>query len=620
VPDTERDRDLLRRTAAALHSVDMHALDATLAAPPPPTSRRVVLDGLPLLDLSDDPSAELRLGEVLGTGGMGVVESAEQRVLSRAVAVKRLRPELAGSASALAILLDEAVLTGSLEHPNVVPVYALGRDAAGQPAMVMKQLSGVSWRALLFDPDHPLVTAREGDQLSFHLNVLRQVCNALHYAHSRGVVHRDVKPENVMVGEYGEVYLVDWGAALVASGALGSEAIVGTLAYMAPEMLRGGGPHITARTDVYLLGATLHELLTGSPPHMCDDLDAVLAHIHRSDEPRYAPTVPAELAEICRRSMRKEPGDRHSSALAFRAALDDYIEHRGSYELAGVATGRLRQLLAACGAPAEADGAEVSRMFIECSFGYRQALEIWHKNDEARAGLQEATETMLQFEIARQNLDGAEALLEQLLEAREDLRAAVVALRDVRRREDRELRRLRDDERERDPSAGSGARALSAVITGVVLCAIFVALSRAYPMAAGLSHRTLALVTLSLGVALAGGALVMKEQLLATRLNRYLSAAIFAIVTGCLLVHVTGDLAGAPTGYGLIVDLLVAGTVVATVGINLHGGLVAVGAVYLAGAVIAAALPALVLEAMAGVFLVSHLIVAWTWRSIQTAS
>src|SRR5262249_35011988 len=147
----------------------------------------------------------------------------------------------------------------------------------------MKHVEGVSWRDLLRDGAHPAwakVGAPGEDRLVSHLQILMQVCNAVEFAHRRGLIHRDIKPANVMVGEFGEVYLLDWGIAartgilaeasshLGESGAEPTPRMLGTPAYMAPEMLsRKVGP-IDERTDVYLLGATLHEVLTGRPRHV----------------------------------------------------------------------------------------------------------------------------------------------------------------------------------------------------------------------------------------------------------------------------------------------------------------------------------------------------------------
>jgi hypothetical protein len=232
-----------------------------------------------VLDLAGD----LEVTGVLGDGGMGQVLAARQRSLARLVALKRVRPAHATSETEAA-LLDEGRITGGLEHPNIVPVHALGRDDVGNPVLVMKRIEGTSWRALLDDDAHPAwapLLAAHGDRTSAHLEVLMRVADAAHFAHARGVVHRDIKPENVMVGSFGEVYLVDWGIAVrvgrtVADGD-GAFRIRGTPAYMAPEMIGGDPARVDARTDVYLLGGVLHVILTGRPPNAGQTLTEVCA-------------------------------------------------------------------------------------------------------------------------------------------------------------------------------------------------------------------------------------------------------------------------------------------------------------------------------------------------------
>src|SRR5204863_2462534 len=135
----------------------------------------------------------------LGEGGMGTVDRALQRSLGREVAIKRVRDRRAGD-GAVRALLAEARVAGSLEHPNVVPIHALGRDAGGDPALVMKRVEGVSWSALIHDPAHPRWSDLPRDRLRWHLETLMQVCNAIELAHSRGIIHRDLKPNNVMIG------------------------------------------------------------------------------------------------------------------------------------------------------------------------------------------------------------------------------------------------------------------------------------------------------------------------------------------------------------------------------------------------------------------------------------
>jgi serine/threonine-protein kinase len=279
----------LDRVASSI-ALDQTVTARTLAAPsdaPPARTPSFTAPPLPSisLDLSspgavaaggglDDPSGpDLLVLDTLGEGGMGRVLLARQRSLARDVAVKVLKPETADADGALS-LLREAVVMGGVEHPNIVPVHALGRDDRGHPVLVMKRIEGTSWRALLDDDAHPTWTAllaAHGDRVSAHLEVLMRVADAAHFAHARGVIHRDIKPENVMVGAFGEVYLVDWGIAIRVGRTQpdgdGAFRIRGTPAYMAPEMIGGDPTRLDARTDVYLLGATLHEVLTRTPRH-----------------------------------------------------------------------------------------------------------------------------------------------------------------------------------------------------------------------------------------------------------------------------------------------------------------------------------------------------------------
>jgi serine/threonine-protein kinase len=609
----------LGHTAVILEQRGVQNLAATIPADPPESaSRRLAVLSLPRIDVGEGARREIEVRTVLGEGGMGVVHLAEQAALGREVAVKVLRQRLADDAGAAWLLIDEARITGALEHPNVVPIHALGVDDGGRPVMVMKRLTGKNWRDIMCDESR---TLRDGtrDLLSSNLETLMQVCNAVQFAHSRGIIHRDIKPENVMVGDHGEVYLLDWGAALELRDGLTSTAIVGTLAYMAPEMLQGTGPHITARTDVYLLGATLHEVLTGEAPHAAQDVQQALFSICRSEEPRYPERVPRELADLCRRALSRDPEARPESAHAFRHALADFLRHRGSVNMALAATQRLTQLASLGGgreAVSEERAAEVNRLFIECAFGYRQALEAWTHNQQARAGLQEAIEHMIRFELSRRNAEAAASLLHQLESPRDDLRVVVEELRRELEAEGRELQRLRQVAKQQDPSIASSARASSAIVTGVALFVIFVLLAQRYPGAVGLTHRTIAVVTLILGVAIGAGTALSREKVLGNEINRNLTAAVFAIVLTCLAIHATGMLTSAPIPYALIGDLLVSGAVVATAGFGIHRGLVVVGAIYLAGAVGAALVPARVLEALAVTFLLAHLALAWTWRAL----
>ena len=231
----------------------------------------------------------LVLEGVLGRGGTGEVRLATQTSLGRKVAVKGLREEARTERNARN-LMHEAWVTGALEHPNVVPVYDMGLDDDGQPLIILKRIEGVRWSDLLADPE--LVRREFGveDTLEWHLRTMMQVCTAVHFAHSRGIVHRDLKPDNVMVGAYGEVYVLDWGIAVslredpdgrlpMASAAT---RLAGTPCYMAPEMLGEDPSRISERTDVYLLGAILYELVCESPPHDGPNIAAMFASVLNS--------------------------------------------------------------------------------------------------------------------------------------------------------------------------------------------------------------------------------------------------------------------------------------------------------------------------------------------------
>ncbi|MCA9685173.1 MAG: serine/threonine protein kinase, partial [Myxococcales bacterium] len=288
-----------------------------------------------------DEGPRLIPGQVLGEGGRGVVRLARQTALGREVAIKALRPALRvgpGQQGPTLELLQEAWIAGRLEHPNIVPVYDIAAGDDGGPLIVLKRIEGESWAKLLADPERArALLGAEGDLLEAHLQVLISVCNAVDFAHDRGILHLDLKPDNVMIGSHGEVLLVDWGvaAALEDDGegrlplVAERKGIVGTPAYMAPEMAGGDGAALGRHSDVYLLGATLFEVLAGAPPHRGETVMAVL-HAVITEEPRLPAEAPGELAEICRRAMARRPEERTPGVLALRDELEVFLRHRES--------------------------------------------------------------------------------------------------------------------------------------------------------------------------------------------------------------------------------------------------------------------------------------------------
>ncbi|MEY4513315.1 MAG: hypothetical protein RLZZ450_5437 [Pseudomonadota bacterium] len=406
---------------------------------------------------ASDPLAEpgeldpdYQISGQLGRGGMAVVWLAQQVPLAREVAIKRALDPSDMEASLL--LLREAMITGQLEHPNIVPVHALIGDSHG-PAVVMKRLSGDTWDELI----------RRGElSLERQLDIFGQVLNAVSFAHSRGVIHRDIKPSNVMIGDFGEVYLLDWGVSRRLSDSP-SDAIVGTPGYMAPEMAEGLADE---RTDVFLLGATLHEVLTGEPRHRGESALEVLYAAMNVEPHAYAESVPDELAAITNRACARAPDERFASAADLRDALATFREHRAANTLSDAADELLRELCLlladrACTTPsrerasARARDVDLQQLFLRTRFGFEAALRIWADSPSAGRGLRECLLAMVDYELGCQRPAPALALLAALREPAPEAEARAKALESeqVRARE-----RMRALELDRDPRVGAPDR------------------------------------------------------------------------------------------------------------------------------------------------------------------
>jgi formylglycine-generating enzyme required for sulfatase activity/serine/threonine protein kinase len=297
------------------------------------------------------PQQRFRILRPHARGGLGEVFVARDQELHRDVALKEIQERHAGHPESRARFLLEAEVTGSLEHPGIVPVYGLGRYADGRPYYAMRFVQGDSLKDAI-DAFHQADRGRRStSERSLALRQLLRrfvdVCNAIAYAHSRGVLHRDIKPANVMLGKFGETLVVDWGLAKVlgqggagaaaAEGPLAPEprgdaamtqtgAALGTPAYMSPEQAAGRLNQLGPASDVYSLGATLYCLLTGQPPFTGGDVGAVLVRVQRGDFPRLRQVnrrVPAVLEAVCLKAMATQPQERYATP----RELAEEVEH-----------------------------------------------------------------------------------------------------------------------------------------------------------------------------------------------------------------------------------------------------------------------------------------------------
>ena len=313
--------------------------------------------GLSSAARSPSEGTRFQFVRVYREGGLGVVNIANDTELNREVALKEMKPHLAYDPSGRGRFIREAEITGGLEHPNIVPVYALSTYDDGRPFYAMRLIRGDTSLADEIESFHGAgnnpYAANQNVRLRTLLQRFISVCEAIEYAHSRGVLHRDLKPANIMLGKFGETLVVDWGLAklLAAQDEPSSQrspaqdsllnvrnsdstdetlmgSAVGTPLFMAPEQATGQLDLLGPATDVYGLGATLYALLTGQVPVDGKERAEVLANVR---EGKIVPpadrirSIPRPLAAICQKALAKEPPNRYANAKDLAADIQSYL-------------------------------------------------------------------------------------------------------------------------------------------------------------------------------------------------------------------------------------------------------------------------------------------------------
>lgn len=415
--------------------------------------RRIVVDGRetgPESPAIEPERPHYEVIDKISEGGMGIVYRVTENTLKREVALKICRaglqpdsrkPQEAGE------FANEAYMTAHLDHPGVVPIYALAKDADGRPFFAMKKVSGTSWKDLLHpegvsDPEHRTAIVARARQMTWkdHLDILLKVSDAVAFAHSKAILHRDLKAENIMLGDYGEVYVMDWGLAMYFDARNEYKRfpglkpqLAGTPSYIAPEMVRGEMTRLCPATDVYLLGGMLYEIMTGRPPHDGTTVMDVLKNAARGEVPvpeedRESPLLTPALIVIAMKALSPAIEDRYPSVADFQQDLRKYLANAESMAVCRRATEQLnmlRQELLETGAGSgtslktlDKDAAAVSYgKLSECIGGFRQAIELWSGNHEARRGLLDALTLQIRLAVRQDDLTLARAqvhLLESL--------------------------------------------------------------------------------------------------------------------------------------------------------------------------------------------------------------
>jgi WD40 repeat protein len=372
--------------------------------------------------------ADYELLDMLGEGGMGVVYTARQASINRTVALKMIKSHAASDETQRAKFLSEAVVTGELDHPNIVPIYDLGSNEHGALFYSMKRVEGTPW--------HKVIGQKS---LSENLEILMKVADAIGFAHSRGVIHRDLKPENIMLGDYGEVLVMDWGLALPTAdfgkheSVYASAGLGGTPAYMAPEMASGHGDEITTRSDIYLLGAILYEIVTGQPPHTGASTMTCLFNAAKNDI--VSTTKTGELVDIALRAMATNPADRYATVGEFQNAIRDYMAHSESIALCA----RAEEDLA--GARRSDNYEDYSRAV----FAFEEALAMWEGNTRALRGSAAARLAYAQSALRKGDFDLGLSLIDPDNPEHADLQRRMLAAkreRDARQQRLKALKRI----------------------------------------------------------------------------------------------------------------------------------------------------------------------------------
>lgn len=412
------------------------------------------------------------LTHLIAQGGGGEVWEGQHLVLKRIIAAKRphfswhveakrtseesegekSQRSTPGDSPKLRAFLREAMVGAVLEHPNILPVYDLGKDMDGSPLIIMRLMKGRPWSRIL-DEDRDKLSS--DDFLFRHLPILNQVANAVAYAHSRGIIHRDLKPSQVMLGDYGEVQLMDWGLATVLDPQTlpekwavedaplrpGIDGVInpaGTPAYMAPEQTSTSAEGLGPWTDVFLLGATLYFILTGKTPYGSTTTAQAINKAAERALPPLKPAlpnqnIPAELEALVMESMTADWRERQLTALQFRRRVEEFLTGYTQKAESRTITDRVEKIIE--------NGIEGYRELTAALTSLVRARGLWGANPKLDILRTDILERYVSHAIERGDLNLAQVQAERLPDGpiKEQLLAAII--REEKRIKRRETQR-----------------------------------------------------------------------------------------------------------------------------------------------------------------------------------
>ncbi|BBM86333.1 serine/threonine-protein kinase [Candidatus Uabimicrobium amorphum] len=359
----------------------------------------------------------------INRGGMGIIYQARQKKLKRDIAIKKMLSDKGKEK-----FLAESLVNAYLEHPNIVPVHEIDTNDEGEILLAMKFVQGISWKDLLYPKTKEQQDRSAEYNLEGHLGILLNVCNAIAYSHHKNIIHCDLKPENVMIGEFGEVLVMDWGIA-VDLGSREDEVKetrtfknteinhpMGTPCYISPELAEGRGKDISYATDVYLLGGILYEIIYKRPPHQGNTIWKVLLSAREGNMPPFDESVPYELRSVCKRALQGNMGQRYQKVQEFQKAIQDYLAHRQSIIISDKAKKILTEgenLFEIQEKLKEINFSVLYNKLLQAIAGFDQSLELWQENVEAQQGRDQARIEFAKVAFLNNDFGLAKAQLEE---------------------------------------------------------------------------------------------------------------------------------------------------------------------------------------------------------------